>query len=127
MIKHRLVLFIFIALSFKSFSQNNFYDVDNVREIKMYFTQPNWDGILDSLYVVGNEDRLIASIEIDGDSYDSVGVRYKGFSSVSINTIKNPFNIKLDYIVNNQNHEGFKKLKLSNVIKFKSRSLITEF
>ena len=113
MIKNRLILAVIIALSLKSFSQNNFYDVDNVREIKMYFTQPNWDYILDSLYVAGDQERLIASIEIDGDSYDSVGVRYKGFSSVSVNTIKNPFNIKLDYIDNNQNHEGFKKLKLS--------------
>ena len=32
--------------------------------------------------------------------YNDVGVRYKGFSSVSINNIKNPFNIKLDYIDN---------------------------
>ena len=90
MIKNRLILAVIIALSLKSFSQNNFYDVDNVREIKMYFTQPNWDYILDSLYVAGDQERLIASIEIDGDSYDSVGVRYKGFSSVSVNTIKNP-------------------------------------
>ena len=117
MMKIRLILVVIIALSLKSFSQNNFYDVDNVREIKMYFTQPNWDDILDSLYVAGDQERLIASVEIDGNLYDSIGVRYKGFSSVSVNTIKNPFNIKLDYIDNNQNHEGFKKLKLSNVIK----------
>ena len=115
--KRKPIIFILSALlSWNSFSQN-FYDVDNIREIKLYFTQPNWDHLLDSLYLDGLEERLLASVEIDGSMYDSVGVRYKGFSSVSINTVKNPFNIKLDYIDNNQNHEGFKKIKLSNVIK----------
>ena len=115
--KRKPIIFILSALlSWNSFSQN-FYDVDNIREIKLYFTQPNWDHLLDSLYLDGLEERLLASVEIDGSMYDSVGVRYKGFSSVSINTVKNPFNIKLDYIDNNQNHEGFEKIKLSNVIK----------
>ena len=115
--KIKPIIFILSALlSWNSFSQN-FYDVDNIREIKLYFTQPNWDYLLDSLYLDGLEERLLASVEIDGSMYDSVGVRYKVFSSVSINTVKNPFNIKLDYIDNNQNHEGFEKIKLSNVIK----------
>ena len=117
MVRFIFIFFLLISLIPQSFSQNNFYDVDNIREIKIYFFQSNWDNILDSLYVAGNDERLVANIEIDGNQYDSVGVRYKGFSSVSINTIKNPFNIKLDYIDNNQSHEGFTKLKLSNVIK----------
>ena len=58
----------------------------------------------------------MADLEIDGNIYDSVGVRYKGFSSASVNYKKNPFNIKIDYIINGQNHEGFDKLKLANVI-----------
>ena len=43
-------------------------------------------------------------------------MRYKGFSSVSVNRVKNPFNIKLDYIIDGQDHQGIDKLKLSNVI-----------
>ena len=52
MIKKRLIFVVIIALSLQSFSQNNFYDVDNVREIKMYFTQPNWDDILGSTWEI---------------------------------------------------------------------------
>ena len=111
-----IILAFILAIPLNILAQN-FYDVDYVREIKLYFNQPNWDHLLDSLYLDGLEERLLASVEIDGTMYDSVGVRYKGFSSVSINTIKNPFNIKLDYVDNNQNHEGFEKIKLSNVIK----------
>ena len=97
-------------------AQAGFYQTDSVREIKLYFYESNWDAVLDSLYIEGLENRTLADVEIDGVYYDSVGVRYKGYSSVSVNRIKNPFNIKLDYIINDQNHRGFNKLKLSNVI-----------
>jgi len=115
--KKTLVLLLIVFIQPLNIISQNFYDVDYIREIKLYFDQPNWDHLLDSLYLDGLEQRLLASVEIDGTMYDSVGVRYKGFSSVSINTIKNPFNIKLDYVDNNQNHQGFEKIKLSNVIK----------
>ena len=97
-------------------SQTNFYAVDSLREIRISFYASDWDYQLDSFYVIGDNDRILADIEIDGDYYDSVGVRYKGFSSVSVNRIKNPFNIKLDYIIDGQDHKGVDKLKLSNVI-----------
>jgi spore coat protein CotH len=98
------------------FGQTGFYDVSIVREVRIYFNESNWDHILDSLYVVGDEDRLLCNITIDGVPYDSVGIRYKGFSSVSTNRTKNPFNVKLDYVIDGQNHEGVDKLKLGNVI-----------
>ena len=111
-----LILLVVSVIPLNLLSQN-FYDNDFIREIKIYFNQPNWDHLLDSLYLDGQKARLLANVKIDGTMYNDVGVRYKGFSSVSINNIKNPFNIKLDYVDNNQNHEGFEKIKLSNVIK----------
>ncbi len=117
MLLKRLPICILLLLFFHiSFSQNSFYDTDSVREIRISFYNTNWDYLLDSLYVQGDNDRILADIEIDGDSYDSVGIRYKGFSSVSVNRLKNPFNIKLDYIIEGQDHQGVDKLKLSNVI-----------
>ena len=59
---------------------------------------------------------MLGNVKVDGILYTDVGIRYKGFSSASINRVKNPFNIKLDYINKDQNHEGLDKLKLSNVI-----------
>ena len=95
-------------------SQSVFYHTDTIREIRINFYDSNWDHLLDSLYIIGENDRVLASINIDGHFYDSVGVRYKGFSSVSIDRIKNPFNIKLDHIIDNQEHQGYDKIKLSN-------------
>ncbi len=98
-----------------SFGQSNYYDINEVRDVRLYFSLTNWDDVLDSFYIEGEEQRMLASVVIDGQRFDSVGVRYKGFSSVSIDRKKNPFNIKLDY-VKNQSYQGIDKLKLSNVI-----------
>ncbi len=125
MFKKKLLLFLLLFFfQINIFSQYNFYSSDTVREIKIYFYDINWDNILDSFYVAGNNNRVLADIIIDGYSYDSVGVRYKGFSSASVNRTKNPFNIKLDYIKNNQNHFGYDKIKLSNC--YKDPSFIRE-
>ncbi len=91
-----------------------FYDIDSVRTIELIFPQSNWDRILDDLYAAGEEERLLGTAIIDGVVYDSVGVRYKGQSTYSTNRVKNPFNIKLDYIRDNQEIEGYGTLKLAN-------------
>lgn len=109
------LLFSIVFLT-NTLAQESFYKTDEIREIKISFYQSNWDALLDSLYIAGDRERILANVLIDGLSYDSVGVRYKGFSSASINRVKNPFNIKLNYKIAGQNHLGIDKLKLSNVI-----------
>ncbi len=94
----------------------DFYDSDHVPEVKIYFEDANWDEILDSLYIVGDEARLRANVTIDGEAFLGVGVRYKGYSSYSPSRDKNPFNLDLDYSYQWQEYQGFKKIKLSNAI-----------
>ena len=84
------LLFSIVFLT-NTLAQESFYKTDEIREIKISFYQSNWDALLDSLYIIGDRDRILANVLIDGVSYDSVGVRYKGFSSASINRVKNPF------------------------------------
>ena len=102
-----------IGLSFPSFSQDIF-DV-GVRNIDIFFSQNNWDDSLDTYYANGLSERLVAdSIVIDGKMDANVGIKYKGNSSYNIVNIKNPMNIKLDYINNGQSIDGYNVLKLSN-------------
>ena len=96
--------------------QIDLYQMDHMPEIKLYFEQSNWDELLDSLYLLGAEYRLGADVSIDGTMYKKVGVRFKGFSSYSSTRDKNPINIDLDYVFSEQTHQGYNKLKLSNVI-----------
>ncbi len=102
-----------LSLALPALAQD-FYDVNTVRTIEITFAESNWDRILDSLYAIG-EERLLGSVTIDGVLYDSVGVRYKGFSTYNPNRTKNPFNIKLDFIKDNQTIQGYGTLKLANV------------
>lgn len=121
---HKFVcLFIISLLSLNSFSQG-FYDINTINNIEITFEESNWDQILDQYALAGDEERLMGSVSINGVVFDSVGVRYKGNSTYSPNQVKNPLNIKLDYIINGQEIEGYGTLKLANG--FKDPSFIRE-
>ena len=108
-----ILLFLISLCSFSSFSQDVF-DV-GVRTIEIFFNEPNWDDTLDVYYANDNGQRLIAdSVLIDGIADQDVGIKYKGNSSYNINNVKNPLNIKLDYVHNGQSIDGYNVLKLSN-------------
>lgn len=112
--KIKLILFFIIVFGSGLFAQN-FYDINTINDIEITFEESNWDYLLDELAAAGDEERLIGSVTINGQFFDSVGVRYKGNSSYNANQIKNPLNIKLDYIFNDQEIEGYGTIKLANV------------
>ncbi len=91
----------------------DFYRTDQIQTIEIWFETDNWDQLLDDYYAEGQGARLMAQVIINGEVFDSVGVRYKGHGSYDPNQLKNPFNIKLDY-VKNQGYEGYETIKLSN-------------
>ena len=102
----------------------DFYDINTINTIEITFEQSNWDYLLDQLYAAGNNERLMGSVTINGLAFDSVGIRYKGNSTYNANQIKNPFNIKLDYIIDDQKLDGYGTLKLANC--YKDPSMIRE-
>ncbi len=110
----KIILFIIVIFSFgTSLNGQDFYDIGTVNSIHLYFSQANWDQVLDQLYAAG-EERLVGNAVINGVSYDSVGVRFKGNSSYSETRSKNPFNIKLDYIIDDQKIGPYGTIKLAN-------------
>jgi len=121
--KNIFINFIFFLLFINITFSQDLYDINTIRTIHLNFYDENWDFILDTMILNNNEDRILADIIVDGITYDSVGVRFKGNSSYHPDRVKNPFNIKIDY-VRNQDVYGVKKLKLSNM--FKDPSCIRE-
>ena len=119
----RLVAVIVLVLISNGISQD-FYDINTINTIEISFTQSNWDFLLDSLVANGQEERLLGTVTINGQFFDSVGVRYKGNSSYSANNVKNPLNIKLDYVLNDQLFNNYGTLKLANG--FKDPSFVRE-
>jgi CotH kinase protein/Lamin Tail Domain/Secretion system C-terminal sorting domain len=93
-------------------AQTSFYDPYTIEDIRIYFASASWDATLDA--AVANETYTVAdSVVINGQAFIQVGVKYKGNSSYNANRPKNPFHIKLDYIVD-QNYQGYEDLKLNN-------------
>ncbi|MCD4728738.1 MAG: CotH kinase family protein [Pirellulales bacterium] len=95
--------------------QEGFYDISTVNSVELIFVEDNWDELLDSLFAAGDKERLVGTAIINGVQYDSVGVRFKGNSTYHPDRLKNPFNIKLDHVIDGQEIEGYGTLKLSNV------------
>ena len=104
-------------LTFSILFSQDFYDISAINTIEITFVQSNWDQILDQLYAAGNEERLVGTAVINGIQFDSVGVRYKGNSSYSPDRVKNPLNIKLDYVIDDQLIDNYGTLKLANAYK----------
>ena len=98
------------------------YDVENITTIEITFEESNWDYLLDQLYSEGNEERLLGTAEVNGILFDSVGVRYKGNSSYSSRNSKNPLNIKLDYMISDQEYDAL--LQVINDLSPQKRELI---
>ena len=111
--KKVVIILALLCITFTSFSQDVF-DV-GVRNIEIFFSEPNWDDTLDVYYANDIGERLVAdSILIDGVADQNVGIKYKGNSSYNVSNTKNPLSIKLDYVNNGQSVDGYNVLKLSN-------------
>lgn len=111
------ILVVLLSLVFiqSSFAQS-FYDESTIQTIEISFAQSNWDQLLDA-QAAGAEDYIMAlSVTINGEVFDSVGVKYKGNSTYNANQTKNPFHIELD-TYKSHNYQGYKDIKLSNVAK----------
>ena len=103
---------LFVLLGTMTYAQD-FYDMDNIQTIEVTFAQSNWDALMDA-QKAGDEEYIMAqSVTINGVTYDSIGVKYKGNSSYRANQIKNPWHIELD-TYKEQDHEGYTDIKLAS-------------
>jgi hypothetical protein len=89
------------------------YDEEKILEIRLYFDQPNYWQLMTTNYQTKTD--LPAQMVVEGVSYDSVGVRFKGQTSYfANNSQKKSFNISLDFALPDQRLMGYKTLNLNN-------------
>jgi len=93
----------------------SFYDTGTIQEIRLYFTQPDWELQLNIQQQTTQQYIAAQSVVINGTAFSNVGVKYKGNSSFIPFHAKNPFHIELDAF-QNQDYQGYTDIKLSNVI-----------
>ena len=105
---------IFFVIPVVVFSQG-LYDTNHVPVLKITFPSSNWHNTMVSNYGANKDGttRIMANIDIDGTLIDSVGIRYKGWSSFNTAFPKLPLNIDLNHFIPNS-YQGYKKFKLAN-------------
>ncbi len=109
----RTLTIILTILMAGSINAQEFYNMDSIQTINITFTQSNWDQLLDNAYASTGDYIMAESVEINGELFDSVGVKYKGNSTYQANQTKNPFHIELD-TYKDQDYQGYKDIKLAN-------------
>ncbi len=106
-------VFVISLFLFFNAGAQNFYDLNTIQKVEVFFPMSNWDAKMDSTGITENF-MIATQVKINGVSFDSVGVKYKGNSSFNINNKKNPWHIELDNVKTNQEYQGFTDIKLGN-------------
>ncbi|MBN8588578.1 MAG: CotH kinase family protein [Rhodothermia bacterium] len=95
------------------------YDESIIRTVELTFAESNWWTLLTQNYSTKTD--LMGTMTVDGQSFQKVGVRFKGQTSYNTGTSqKKSFNITLDAQIADQNWLGYKTLNLNNAFEDKS-------
>lgn len=105
------LLFFLVALG-QGNSQSDFYNIDEIQEIKIEFAGDNWKYLLDSLRYNGDELQE-AKLEVNGQLIEKAGVRYRDGRSFTPNGRKNGLFIDLG----NNEIEGHHIIDLSSALR----------
>ncbi len=119
--KKIILLFAFIATTINSFAQAGAALFTNlqVHTIQLNFTQPNyWSTLVSNkAYDDANDSStyIPATVTIDGNLLDSVGIQLKGNSSYyNYTTNKKPFTLSFNEYISGQRYDGLKSINLNN-------------
>ena len=120
----RQILFIFFFLNscFGLLGQSRgdqIFDDSKVHEIRFEFNQSNyWQQLIDNYEnnadPFDDKPYLMGTVNIDGEQVDSIGVRFKGFTSYPLQSDKKPIKIDFNEFVSGQRYDGLRKLNLNN-------------
>ena len=90
------------------------YDENIIRKFEFVFDQSNYWALLTNNY--NSKTDLPATLYVDGEKFEQVGIRFKGQTSYSRanNTQKKSFNISMDYADPDQEVMGYETMNLNN-------------
>ncbi len=97
---------------------NQIFDNTVLHEIRFEFEQSNyWNTLVNNFETTpegSSVPYLMGKVTIDGEAVDSVGIRFKGFTSYSYESDKKPIKIDFNEFVSGKRYDGLKKLNLNN-------------
>lgn len=102
-----------LVLPGRTEAQERFYAIDTIQDIEIIFPFSNWDYRMDTAKYGAETYTMASQVIINGQVFDSVGVKYKGNSSYDSTRSKNPLHIKLSYVYDSADYDGCNDIKLS--------------
>lgn len=112
-----LVLFIFKQISAQD-AGDSVFDDDILHEVRIEFSDTDYWSLLEENYQGVPPGQpvpyIMAAVSIDGITTDSIGIRFKGFTSFAGAGDKKPFKLDFNEFVPGQRVDGLRKLNLNN-------------
>lgn len=112
---------LFSVVSASLYSQDagdQLFQADVLHEIRLYFDQEDYlDVLRDNFDTYAYElpvPYIMVRAVIDGEEVDSIGVRYKGFTSYQFPSDKKPLKLDFNEFVPGKRYDGLRKLNLNN-------------
>lgn len=99
-------------LEMGGFYVDDLFNPDNLEVIEINFPQQNYLQTLEQNYESKTD--LAATLTFRGETYEQVGVRYRGLTSYRMAGDKKSFAIDLDFTIEGQDIEGYDSFKLNN-------------
>jgi len=113
-----LVLAILLTIDCLAHESDVIYDDSQVLEFHITFTEEAWYDTLWQNYLdgfdTGEQEYTSATFTFNGEDYENVGVRIKGYTSTMHPNRKKPFKIKFNEFSENQEFYGVDKINLNN-------------
>jgi spore coat protein CotH len=91
-----------------------FFDDSQVREIRIYFDNPNWYNTLLRAHQTAEDPYFPCRFQSGDVQIDQIGCRFKGNSSAQRNGIKKPFKLDFNRYDDDARFMGLKKLNVNN-------------
>ncbi|MBN4075050.1 MAG: hypothetical protein COA71_02900 [SAR86 cluster bacterium] len=90
------------------------YDTSVIRTVFLQFDNGDWEAELEAFH--GTDVQVPVTAIVDGETYQDVGVRFRGNSSYSMvpSGMKRPLRLKFDLLHEEQNLYGYRTLNLLN-------------
>jgi len=112
---HAIFLLLFVQFTSAQNPGDTIFNSPQIHTVKLYFSQSHWWDSLVAYYPL--DKKMLASMEVDGLWFDSVGAQFKGNSSYNNMSQKKPFKVDLNEFVSGQDIDGLKKFNLNNGFK----------
>ncbi len=117
--KKLFTLFLIICFSYSVQAQNSgdqVFDNSVLHEVRFTFEQADyWQQMVNNFeFNMDDVPYILGAVTIDGVDVDSVGVRFKGFTSYTYESDKKPIKIDFNEFVPGKRLDGLRKLNLNN-------------